>query len=198
MPNTINDALFSLSSPSGATIKSQATFSQFSDIASAWIGDLLTLDASNLYQYNGLYKDSLSVIGNYIDPTLTPIPLDTPWNWIGYLPTQSLKVNDALMSIEASNGDIIKSQLHFAQYLDGVGWIGNLKSMSAPNGYLLKLSNIDTLIYPDPLDLKGDVDSKERNPIVPDYHGLTEISATPKALLPFARWQSIQVNMNLV
>ncbi|MBK8829170.1 MAG: hypothetical protein IPO26_21565 [Saprospiraceae bacterium] len=29
MPNTINDALFSLSSPSGATIKSQATFSQF-------------------------------------------------------------------------------------------------------------------------------------------------------------------------
>ncbi|MBK8828257.1 MAG: hypothetical protein IPO26_16570 [Saprospiraceae bacterium] len=108
MPNTINDALFSLSSPSGATIKSQATFSQFSDIASAWIGDLLTLDASNLYQYNGLYKDSLSVIGNYIDPTLTPIPLDTPWNWIGYLPTQSLKVNDALVSIEASNGDIIR------------------------------------------------------------------------------------------
>ncbi|MBK8829198.1 MAG: hypothetical protein IPO26_21720 [Saprospiraceae bacterium] len=71
------------------------------------------MDASNLHQYNGLYKDSLSVIGNYIDPTLTPRS-----HWIhpelDRLSTDTkLKSQYSLMSIEASNGDIIKSQLHF-------------------------------------------------------------------------------------
>ncbi|MBP6235401.1 MAG: T9SS type A sorting domain-containing protein [Saprospiraceae bacterium] len=201
-PNTTNGALSSLSSPSGATIKSQGPFSNYSAPLNIWIGSLTTLEPENMYQYKSVVKDSLSIIGNYVDPALTPIALDSGWNWLGYLPTQSLKVNDALSSINASNGDIIKSQLHFAQYLDGTGWVGNLKTMNAPNGYLLSLKADDTLIYPDPLNFKEDNESDVRNLILPEYHGLTEISAIPPLQLPFAHWQvhpnKYEHNMNAI
>lgn len=201
-PNTTNGALSSLSSPTGATIKSQGPFSQYSSIAGSWLGSLTSLVPTRLYQYHGQSRDSLSIIGNYINPVLRPITLDTGWNWIGYLPTQSLKVNDALATVNAANGDIIKSQLHFAQYLAGTGWVGNLKTMNAPNGYLLKLANSGVLTYPDPLNFKADAESAVRNPVVPDYHGLTEISATPPSQLPFEYWQvdptKYEYNMNAI
>jgi hypothetical protein len=201
-PNTTNGALSSLSSPTGATIKSQGPFSQYSSIAGSWLGSLTSLVPTRLYQYHALSRDSLSIIGNYINPVLRPITLDTGWNWIGYLPTQSLKVNDALATVNAANGDIIKSQLHFAQYLAGTGWVGNLKTMNAPNGYLLKLANNGVLTYPDPLNFKGDNESAVRNPVVPDYHGLTEISATPPSKMPFEYWQvdptKYEYNMNAI
>lgn len=191
VPNDINSALSSLSNPSGAFIKSQETISGYSNMANSWIGGLglSTLEPVNLYQYRSQVKDSLSIIGNYIDPTTTPIPLDSGWNWIGYLPTQSLKVDDALATVNATNGAILKSQLHFAQYLSGQGWIGNLKTMNAPNGYLLLLREDATLTYPDPLDFRSEIESGSRNVIVPNYTGLTEVSATPQGELPFANWQ---------
>lgn len=201
-PNTTNEALSSLSNPVGAYIKSQGPFSNYSAPLNIWIGSLTTLEPENMYQYKSVVKDSLSIIGNYVDPALTPIALDSGWNWLGYLPTQSLKVNDALSSINATNGDIIKSQLHFAQYLDGTGWVGNLKTMNAPNGYLLSLKADDTLIYPDPLNFKEDNESDVRNLILPEYHGLTEISAIPPLQLPFAHWQvhpnKYEHNMNAI
>jgi hypothetical protein len=201
-PNTTNEALSSLSNPVGAYIKSQGPFSNYSAPLNIWLGSLTTLEPENMYQYKSVVKDSLSIIGNYVDPALTPIALDSGWNWIGYLPTQSLKVNDALSSINATNGDIIKSQLHFAQYLDGTGWVGNLKAMNAPNGYLLSLKADDTLLYPDPLNFKDDKDGDIRNLILPEYHGLTEISAIPPLQLPFAHWQvqpnKYEHNMNAI
>lgn len=150
-PNTINAGLASLNSPQGALIKDQSTFSAYSNGDMAWVGTLETLVPTSLYQYHAIAPDSLSIIGLYVDPATRPIPLQAGWNWIGYLPTQSLPLNQALASVNASTGDIIKSQLQFAQYQSGIGWVGNLKTMSAPNGYLLKLANPATLTYPDPL-----------------------------------------------
>ena len=73
------------------------------------------------------------------------------WNWIGYIPNYSLPINDALSSVPAQTGDLIKSQVAFAQYINPqFGWIGNLKYMQPPNGYQLKISTPGTLIYPPP------------------------------------------------
>jgi hypothetical protein len=76
------------------------------------------------------------------------MPVSVGWNWIGYLPQQGLSVDDALASLNPLNGDIIKSQTSFAQYVAGIGWLGNLNFMSSPNGYLLNISNAGDLIYP--------------------------------------------------
>lgn len=202
--NSVNSVLSSLSSPQGATIKSRIPFSQYSSLTGMWGGNLTTLDSYSMYQYQSVVSDSLSLIGNYIDPLVTPIPLINGWNWISYLPTQSLKVDDALSSLTATTGDIIKSQLHFAQYRAGIGWIGNLKSMNAPNGYLLKLASTNPgfLIYPDPLQLRSDDQYSERTPVVPQYHGLTELQSTPESQLPFSHWKvdpsKYEHNMNII
>ncbi|MBK8699030.1 MAG: T9SS type A sorting domain-containing protein [Saprospiraceae bacterium] len=188
-PNAINPALSSLSSPQGALIKGQSSFSAYSQMASSWIGTLTALTPITMYQYHAVSEDSISFIGNYIDPETEDIPLTAGWNWIGYLPTQSMQVNEALSSLNPTNGDIIKSQLHFAQYLNGVGWIGNLKSMNAPNGYLLRLAALDTLTYPDPLAFRANKNEDSRNLIQKQYTGKTVIEETAPEEMPFNIWQ---------
>ncbi len=163
-PDDINPALSTLSNPTGALIKDQTTFSTYSESTSSWIGTLQSIQPAILYQYNAQSVDSVSLIGYYIDPETRDIPLHTGWNWIGYLPSQSLSVNEALANITPGNGDLLKSQLHFAQYAEGIGWIGSLKTMNAPNGYLLKLANADTLTYPNPFNLRSSESSLRNLP----------------------------------
>jgi len=144
---SINAALASLTRPEDATIKGQTSFSQYFNGGSVWAGSLTELSHLTMYQYNSTAFDSLVVLGHPVDPA-TPISLSAGWNWIGYLPQQGMPVNQALASLSPLNGDIIKSQAGFAQYVAGVGWVGNLNFMSSPNGYLLNLGAPGTLTYP--------------------------------------------------
>lgn len=202
VPATPNAVLASLSQPAGALIKGQTAFSAYSTNASSWIGTLNTLSPKAMYQYHSLNDDSISLIGQYLDPETQTIPLSVGWNWIGYIPTQAMGIDEALSSLTPSNGDIIKSQLQFAQYLSGAGWIGNLKTLNAPNGYLIKLANADTLVYPDPLSLRGNPTGSQRDKVVPVYSGKTAVEDTPIAAMPFAQWTVDPVNfeytMNLI
>jgi hypothetical protein len=100
-----------------------------------------------MYQYQSAFNDSLLLLGSPLDPN-TPIPVVSGWNWIGFLPQRGMPVTSALASLKPQNGDLVKGQFTFAQYVSGIGWLGNLTFMSSPNGYLLKLSNPGTLVYP--------------------------------------------------
>jgi Concanavalin A-like lectin/glucanases superfamily/Secretion system C-terminal sorting domain len=142
----INGTLESLSDPVGATIKGQSSFSQYSTNLNIWAGSLTDLGPGKMYQYYSQVKDSISLIGTHIDSL--PIPISQGWNWIGYMPTYKLPVNTALSTLQPSQGDIIKGQLTFAVYDTNLGWVGNLTFMNEPNGYLLKSTTTDTLIYP--------------------------------------------------
>jgi hypothetical protein len=132
-------------------IKGQAGFSQYTPELDRWLGTVNELSNLTMYQLRVSQYDSITLVGRTIDPTL-PIPVSTGWNWVGYLPSRGLAVTDALSSLTPLNGDIVKGQFAFAQYVAGIGWIGNLSTMSSPNGYQLRLSNPapDTLVYPDP------------------------------------------------
>ncbi len=144
----INAALSSLSSPQNDLMKGQNAFSIYFN-GGGWLGTLNTLENTTMYIYRANLADTLQTLGNVIDPATTPIPVVTGWNWIGYIPNYSLPVNEALSSLSAQTGDIIKSQISFAQYINpAFGWIGNLKYMAPPNGYQIKLSAPGTLIYP--------------------------------------------------
>jgi hypothetical protein len=145
----INVALASLQHPENDFVKGQSSFSQYYTSGfNTWIGSLQTLTNPTMYQYRADLEDTIKMIGHPIDPALTPITLSAGWNWLGYLPQSALPVNTALASLTPLNGDVIKSQTAFAQYVAGFGWLGNLTSMSAPNGYLMKLSNGGILTYP--------------------------------------------------
>lgn len=143
----VNSALSSLTQPSGGLIKSQIALSSYSNNLDTWAGNLTNLTNSTMYQMNVSDYDSLSMVGPPIDVN-TPIIIPSGWNWIGYLPQNGLPISEALETLSPTNGDVIKSQDGFAQYVNGLGWIGNMASMNSPNGYMIYLNEIDTLIYP--------------------------------------------------
>ncbi|MEI6411762.1 MAG: T9SS type A sorting domain-containing protein, partial [Bacteroidota bacterium] len=146
-PNSnINAVLASLDHPDNDLMKSQT---QFSTYGGGWFGSLTTIGNNGMYVFKADLPDTLQMLGNMIDPATTNIPLVQGWNWIGYIPNYALPINDALSSVAAQSGDLIKSQTAFAQYINNAfGWVGNLKFMEAPNGYQLKISNPGTLTYP--------------------------------------------------
>jgi hypothetical protein len=150
--NSLDSALATLHHPQNDLMRSQTTFSEYSG---GWFGGLTNLNNTTMYIYRADQPDTLRMLGTPIDPATTPIPLVAGWNWIGYIPNYSLPIDDALASVPAQPGDLIKSQVAFAQYsevVDGPNtyyrWIGNLKYMMPPNGYQLKLSGPGTLTYP--------------------------------------------------
>ncbi len=145
---SINTALASLTAPQGATIKGQTAFSQYFNGGSVWAGSLSQLSHLTMYQYRSGSLDSLVLLGNPVNLETTPIPVVAGWNWIGYLPQQGMTVDSALQSLTPLNGDVIKGQATFAQYVAGVGWLGNMSFMRPTRGYLLRLSNPDILSYP--------------------------------------------------
>lgn len=167
----LDEALKSLSSPTGALIKEQTTFSVYASSTQSWVGSLKYILPPYLYQYHSLSYDSILMVGQPIDVT-TPLPMFAGWNWIGYLPQTPLPINEALASLNATQGDIIKGQLSFAQYFNGPGWVGDLQFMDAPNGYLLKLAHADTLSYPNVSNLIGKLSSGRTR------HGTDETSKT--------------------
>jgi hypothetical protein len=92
-------------------------------------------------------------------PDTMSIYVKTGWNWIGFLPSFALPVEHALSKLKnegkIKTGDLLKSRTTFAQYIEDplyTGWIGNLKFMTPPNGYQLKLTTTNitntTLVYP--------------------------------------------------
>jgi hypothetical protein len=149
---TVTGALKSLKNPGEGLIKNQTAFSQYSVPGKQWFGTLDTISPYYMYQLKTIAEDSILMVGVPINVS-QPIPVKAGWNYIGYLPQYSLPIGAALASLTPTQGDIIKSQLGFAQYVSGSGWIGNLNFLSAPNGYLLKLTNPGVLIYPNVVNL---------------------------------------------
>jgi hypothetical protein len=150
---SINAALRNLRRPQNDFIKGQTLFSQYFNAGNQWVGSLTTLGNTGMYQYRADAVDTLDMLGRPINLAATTIPVNVGWNWIGYLPQSPLPLNLALASLSPLNGDVIKSQTGFAQYVAGYGWLGNLQYMEAPEGYLLKISNAGTLAYPVPSNL---------------------------------------------
>jgi hypothetical protein len=202
---TTNNALSLLTNPAGGLIKSQTAFSTYSIGAGSWLGDLTDLSHLTMYQYNSLAYDSLILIGAPVDPT-TQIPLVAGWNWIGYLPQYGLPVTEALQSLDPVNGDIIKGQISFAQYVAGVGWVGNLNFLNTPNGYLLKLANVDTLVYPSLNDESNILDSQTAGRFTKPSgfaeNTLTDIDTKSAEIVSASHWsvtpQNFEFSMNAI
>jgi len=80
---------------------------------------------------------------------MTPIELfaenvnTTGYNWIAYIPQNSLPLEEALVSINVANGTCIKTQNQSAVY-DG-GWVGDLTHMYPGISYIILMSADDVL-----------------------------------------------------
>ncbi|MDO8365361.1 MAG: T9SS type A sorting domain-containing protein, partial [Saprospiraceae bacterium] len=142
----LNQALGSLLYPENDLIKSQSKFAEY--FGSDWLGSLTQLNNTGMFQFRADSPDTIQMVGTLIDPDSMSIPISNGWNWIGYIPNYPLPVTQALAELTALNGDLIKGQTAFAQYLAGFGWLGSLQYLEPPKGYQLKISNAGTLTYP--------------------------------------------------
>lgn len=141
----VNPALASLKDPAADLVKSKTAFALYSN---SWFGSLSGFNNREMYQYRADKPDTIIALGALIDPASIQIPIVAGWNWISYIPNYALTPNQALDGLTPLNGDILKGQTAFAQYLAGFGWFGSMAFMEAPKGYQLKISNPGTLVYP--------------------------------------------------
>ena len=121
------------------TVKSKSQFFTVNTADTTYGGTLRTMDVTSSYRVNALREATFRFDGTAVNCAQTPITVHKGWNWIGYLPLQTMSVNDALADIEPVSGDLVKSKKAFAVY-DGAQWIGSLSRMTPGEGYMY-LSN---------------------------------------------------------
>ncbi len=151
--NDINTALNGAEWLGGEQVKDLYHSATYSAKDSMWNvgGGLTGFDIKGMYMVRVDTDKVLPVSGNAVDPTTVNITVAANrWNYIGYLPQNTLPVKTALAGYNAQNGDIVKSQNAFAMYF-GNEWVGSLNYMKPTEGYMLK--NIDpnndkSLTYP--------------------------------------------------
>lgn len=153
----INSVLSGLPATTNDMIKSQTSHSFYVG-GIGWVGVVRTLNENAMYMIRMANPVTAEVFGYPLDLTTAAIPLNTGWNWISYHPQDPLGIDDALSSLSnLVDSDVIMSQTQFAQFVPGIGWIGNLTMLEPKNGYKIKVANPGTLTYPDPLLLTSPI-----------------------------------------
>ena len=166
---SLNNVLTILTPAEGDLIKNQTAFATYYN-STGWWGNLTEISCKEMYMIKLSSMDTLKFTGLECD--ITSIPLNEGWTWIGYLPQMVISISDALQSLTTSEGDLIKNQTAFAIYYNSTGWWGNINNMTPFDGYKIKLTSSDTLIYPETagsviMDLVKSIDNKEEIGIFP-------------------------------
>ena len=103
-----------------------------------WSGDLTSIEPGKMYKIHTSAACSISFSGEAINPTTFTITLTYGNNWIGFIGTQSMTLEEALNGITPTDRDVIKSSTGKATYYEGYGWQGTLHTLEPGVGYIYK------------------------------------------------------------
>ncbi len=150
-----NTALTSGTWTASDVIKDNQYVDMYSAAQGKWIGTMSkhgTLKNTGMYKIHSSQTQTLGLTGEAVHPKETTISVGTGWNYISYVPLVSISVTEALSGYEAQDGDVIKSQDAFATYSSTNGWEGDLTTLDAGKGYMLKrnTSGQTSFCYPIP------------------------------------------------
>ncbi|MBE6337981.1 MAG: Omp28-related outer membrane protein [Lentimicrobiaceae bacterium] len=132
----------------GIQIKNQSKF--VNQAGGNWYGTLTETSVEDMFMIQMSSATNVTLEGYEVNPAEHPITLGTNWKWISYPLSTEMSVEEAFASANPSNGDYVKSQTGFAQYYDGLGWSGTLKTMTPGLGYMYQnvSGSAKTLVYP--------------------------------------------------
>ncbi len=159
----------------GVIIKSQSDgFVSFSN--DTWVGSLNGITNEKMYLVNINNPSVVTIMGPSARLDEHPITLSPNWNWIGYPSPFEKDINEALADLNATDGDVLKSQSSFAIYSSLFGWYGSLNTMSPGMGYMYQSLNSEavTLTYSE-----GGSRSVKKNAEFDDNHWVPSIDAYP-------------------
>ena len=135
----------------GVAIRSQA--SGYTDYYAGygWYGSLESINNESSYRVVTSAPCVASMPGSVAIPSQHPITLSQGWTWIGYLPSRAMDINTALEGLEATQGDMVKSQQGYSDYYPGYGWFGSLNTVEPGMGLMYYSTNGETVTftYPD-------------------------------------------------
>ncbi len=157
----------------GIQIKAQQGYTSYFE-GFGWMGTLTDLNNESSYKVQTLAPRMVNMIGEETTPDQHPITLNSGWNWIGYPLSTAMSVSEALSGITPTNGDQLKAQDDYANYYEGMGWMGTLMTIEPGMGLLYKSNNSQniTLVYP--TGAKGETLTEnitaDNNHWVPDMH----------------------------
>ena len=141
----INAAFSTLPAQANDYIKSQTVAATYYD-GYGWY-PAFDIEVERMYLLNLADAGTMTYQGTPVNPLTSPIELASGWNWIGYIPQNSIGVNAALQNALLVSNDYIKSQTVAATYYPGYGFYPSFDMYPAA-GYMLKVENSGSFIYP--------------------------------------------------
>ncbi|MEL7148189.1 MAG: T9SS type A sorting domain-containing protein, partial [Bacteroidota bacterium] len=145
----VNDALSDLGTK-GEIIKNQSAFDLY-DAAAGWYGTLTLaggMKPGDMYKLYLKEASSLQIVGSPVSTRTNQVSLRAGWNHLGYIPQFKMTLQEALVNMTPTDGDLIKTENEFAQYSDALGWVGSLDQLEPGQGYMVYVANPSTLEYP--------------------------------------------------
>ena len=106
--------------------------------SNGWSGTLTTIEVGQMYMIQVTTDCSISVSGSFVDPTAIGITLVPGTNWIGFIGTQEMTLDEAFINYTPTNLDNIKTVNGSATYYQGRGWRGSINTMVPGQGYIYK------------------------------------------------------------
>ncbi len=158
--------------PNGVMIKSQRD-GFVSYAGGMWIGTLDGISNEKMYLVNTNEASDVTFTGPVANMMNHPITLNPNWTWLGYPVPFAVDINDALANLNATNGDVVKSQSSFATYSMEDGWYGSLSTLTPGMGLMYQSHNNQPVTFNYGVGMSRALKANltaEDNHWVPDIH----------------------------
>ena len=111
-----------------------------------WQGEL-TFANEKMYMTNLGTSVTLNLTAAPAEPAAHPITIGTGWNWVGFISSEPMTVEEAMAGITPNNGDLVKGQVDAWTFSNG-SWVGE-GGLQPGKGYMYYNKGADmTLVYP--------------------------------------------------
>jgi PKD repeat protein len=123
-----------------ATIKSQN--SSISLTNGYWRPANMDFDIREMYQIQVSTDCEITLSGMPVDPADYPITIHNGINWIGFLTSESMTIEEAFAGLNPAIGDVIKSKNGSSSY-NGTIWRGSVLTLEPGQGYIYQSTASD-------------------------------------------------------
>ena len=117
-----------------------------------WGGSLQQtgITVGSMYKVKTTQACTVTVEGTVVDPTEYPITLNPGLNWVGFIGTEDMSINQAFGNLTPSHLDNIQTKTGVATYYNGYGWRGSAKTLHPGEGFIYrsKANENKTFTYP--------------------------------------------------
>jgi formylglycine-generating enzyme required for sulfatase activity len=112
-----------------------------------WVNNIGDWIIDEGYLIKVFSDDSFTMEGDVVDP-LTPIPLELGYQFISYFPETPIDALIAFETILSDNLDFIRNSNGDMLRKIGPNWVNGIGYCNPGEGYLIKMTSDDVLIYP--------------------------------------------------